>query len=231
MRWVLAIGVALTSAAIQASAQECAEVFATGQSTSTPSGAMAAGAAGKATSRAIFVRVPPLAPFPGAREHTEPRGALLQAMGCFWKPQHVLSKMDGVVATRVGYIGGKPAPRAPTYREVCSDETGHAEAVEVVFDPTRLTYPQLLSWFFSSHDPTTLNRQGPDHGSQYRSAIFYVDDEQRAAATRAKEEAQARSSRPVVTEIVAAPEFFAAEDYHQHYIAKKRGEKLPSCAF
>jgi len=126
-----------------------------------------------------------------------------------------------VTATRVGYTGG--GLERPTYKQVCTDGTGHAEAVEVTYDPAKLSYEDLLKTFWENHDPTTLNRQGPDVGTQYRSAIFYHNPEQEAAA-RASKEKQEKSGayrRPIVTQIVPAQEFWAAEDYHQQYLEKR----------
>jgi peptide-methionine (S)-S-oxide reductase len=146
------------------------------------------------------------------------------AAGCFWQVEADFRKVEGVTRTTAGYTGG--AVQQPTYEDVCTDRTGHAEAVEVEFDPGKVSYEQLLDVFWSSHDPTQLNRQGPDVGTQYRSAIFVHDDEQVAKATASKERAQQRHDRPVVTEIVPAATFWTAEDYHQRYL-EKRG--LASC--
>jgi peptide-methionine (S)-S-oxide reductase len=142
------------------------------------------------------------------------------AAGCFWGVEAAFRKVDGVVETAVGYTGGTTAK--PSYEEVCSGRTGHAEAVQLQFDPERISYDQLLDLFWSLHDPTTLNRQGPDVGTQYRSAIFVHDAEQEAAATASKARLQeaARSRRPIVTEIVPAGPFYRAEDYHQQYFEK-----------
>jgi peptide-methionine (S)-S-oxide reductase len=135
-------------------------------------------------------------------------------------------QIPGVLATAVGYIGGRT--KSPTYEDVCTDGTGHAEAVEVEFDPNRVSYQQLLDVFWNEHDPTQLNRQGPDVGTQYRSAIYFHNPAQQAAAIASKEglEKSGRYRRPIVTEIVPAPEFYRAEDYHQQYL-EKRG--LASC--
>ena len=143
------------------------------------------------------------------------------AAGCFWGVEAAYRRIDGVTSTAVGYTGGHSP--APTYKEVCSDTTGHAEAVQVEFDPARVTYDQLLDVFWNIHDPTQLNRQGPDFGSQYRTAIFVHDAEQEAAAkaSKAKLEAEQRFREPVVTEIVAAQTFHMAEDYHQQYFEKQ----------
>ncbi len=148
------------------------------------------------------------------------------AAGCFWGVEEAFRHIDGVVDTAVGYEGG--TLENPTYEDVCTDRTGHAEVVEVTFDPARVSYGQLVDFFFSIHDPTTLNRQGPDVGTQYRSAIFYHTPEQEAIARAAKERLQAsgRFRRPIVTEIVPASTFWRAEEYHQRYL-EKRG--LSSC--
>lgn len=146
--------------------------------------------------------------------------------GCFWGVEVAFRQVKGVRDAAVGYLGGTLAN--PTYKAVCSGKTGHAEVVEVQFDPTEVSYDNLLDVFWENHDPTTLNRQGPDVGTQYRSAIFYHTPEQRAAAIASKERVQAsgRFNRPIVTEITPASMFYAAEDYHQRYL-EKRG--LASC--
>tara|TARA_B100001939_G_scaffold348190_1_gene373597 strand:+ start:5316 stop:5792 length:477 start_codon:yes stop_codon:yes gene_type:complete len=143
------------------------------------------------------------------------------AAGCFWGVELNFSKVEGVVATRVGYIGGHCDN--PTYEDVCADTTGHAEAVEVTFDPAVISYEDLLEKFWDFHDPTTYHRQGPDVGSQYRSAIFYLDDTQKrlAEASREKADRSGRWNNPVVTEIVPAGTFWPAEDYHQKYLEKR----------
>ena len=142
------------------------------------------------------------------------------AAGCFWGVEEAFRRVEGVVSTAAGYSGG--TLEDPTYADVCSGGTGHAEAVEVEFDPSRVSYEQLLDVFWSVHDPTQLNRQGPDVGSQYRSAIFHHGPEQEAAATASKEAlaASGRFPRPVVTEITPASTFYRAEEYHQQYIAR-----------
>jgi len=146
--------------------------------------------------------------------------------GCFWGVEAAFRQIDGVISTAVGYSGGRTAN--PTYRDVCSDETGHAEVVEVEFDPAKVSYERLLDVFWENHDPTTLNRQGPDVGSQYRSAIFFHTPAQEATAreSKARLEAAKRFRRPIVTEIEPAATFYRAEDYHQQYL-EKRG--LASC--
>jgi peptide-methionine (S)-S-oxide reductase len=141
--------------------------------------------------------------------------------GCFWGVEAAFRQVPGVVSTAVGYAGG--TLKDPTYEDVCTDQTGHAEVVEVEYDPAKVSYGELLNVFWSNHDPTTPNRQGPDVGRQYRSAIFYHTPEQAAAARLSKEELQraGRYSRPVVTEITPASEFYRAEDYHQQYLEKR----------
>ncbi len=143
--------------------------------------------------------------------------------GCFWGVEAAFRQVPGVVDAAVGYAGGT-TPN-PTYREVCSDRTGHAEVVQVEYDPARVSYEQLLNVFWASHDPTTLNRQGPDIGTQYRSAIFFHTAEQEAAARASKEQLDrsGKYPRPIVTEITPAPTFYRAEEYHQQYL-EKRGE-------
>ena len=148
------------------------------------------------------------------------------AAGCFWGVEATFRQIPGVISTRVGYTGGDFAN--PSYKDVCSDRTGHAEAVEVEFDPSKVGYDQLLNVFWENHDPTQLNRQGPDYGSQYRSAIFFHSPEQEREARASKEKLQASGQfrRPIVTQIVPAVTFYEAEDYHQQYL-EKRG--LASC--
>ena len=146
--------------------------------------------------------------------------------GCFWGVEETFRKVKGVTSTAVGYAGGATAN--PTYEDVCTDRTGHAEVVHVEYDPAQVSYDQLLDVFWSSHDPTTLNRQGPDVGTQYRSAIFYHTPGQKAAAEASRERQQkgGRFRRPVATEVTPAATFWRAEDYHQQYL-EKRG--LGSC--
>lgn len=141
------------------------------------------------------------------------------AAGCFWGVEAAFRQIEGVTDTQVGYTGGR-FPN-PTYRDVCSDSTGHAEAVEVAFDPERVSYEELLEAFWKMHDPTSPNRQGPDVGSQYRSAIFYCSPEQESAASASKGRVQARFRKPIVTEIAPAPRFYRAEEYHQRYFEKQ----------
>jgi peptide-methionine (S)-S-oxide reductase len=142
------------------------------------------------------------------------------AAGCFWHVEHAFGNVPGVISTAVGYIGG--TTENPTYKMVCSDTTGHAEAVQVTYDPQQVTYEQLLDVFWKIHDPTQLNRQGPDVGTQYRSAIFYYTSEQRRVAldSKAKLEKSGKFSEPIVTEIFPAGDFYHAEEYHQQYFKK-----------
>jgi peptide-methionine (S)-S-oxide reductase len=142
------------------------------------------------------------------------------AAGCFWGIESSFRKVNGVVKTEVGYTGGHT--QNPTYHDVCDDTTGHAEAVRVTYDPTKVSYAELLDAFWSSHDPTTVDRQGPDIGSQYRSAIFFHDAEQEQTARASlKEVGDSRVfRRPIVTEVVAAGQFYPAEEYHQQYFEK-----------
>jgi peptide-methionine (S)-S-oxide reductase len=150
------------------------------------------------------------------------------AAGCFWGVESAFRLVDGVVDTKVGYIGGTTVN--PTYEEVCSHRTGHAEAVQVTFDPAKVGYEKLLAVFWSSHDPTQRNRQGPDVGSQYRSAIFYHDEAQKKAAEASRDELAASGTwdKPIATEIVPAPVFHPAEEYHQRYY-EKQGISHPAC--
>lgn len=140
--------------------------------------------------------------------------------GCFWGVEAALRKLKGVVSTAVGYSGG--SSKNPTYKDVCSGRTGHAEVVQVEYDPSKTSYEELLNVFWGVHDPTQMNRQGPDVGTQYRSAIFFHNAEQEAAAKAAKVhlEKSGRYRKPVVTEIIPASEFYAAEEYHQRYFEK-----------
>jgi len=165
--------------------------------------------------RALFASAE--APKPAARETATLAG------GCFWGMEEILRKIPGVVDTRVGYTGG--ATKHPTYPDVHAGDTGHAEAVEVVFDPGQLSYEALLGYFFRMHDPTTLNRQGNDVGTSYRSAIFYHSEEQRRTAERVKAsvDRSGKWKNPVVTEIVPAGEFWPAEEEHQKYLLKNPG--------
>lgn len=146
------------------------------------------------------------------------------AAGCFWHVEDAFRHVRGVVSTQVGFMGGKT--QNPTYKEVCTDRTGHAEVVEVTYDPSEVSYEELLDHFWNLHDPTTLNRQGPDSGTQYRSAIFYHDREQEATARTSKQKLQdsSRFNGKIVTQIEPASEFYRAEEYHQQYF-EKTGKK------
>ena len=148
------------------------------------------------------------------------------AAGCFWGVEATFGRLPGVISTRVGYTGGNFDN--PTYQDVCGDRTGHAEAVEVQYDPARISYDQLLNIFWENHDPTQVDRQGPDWGSQYRSAIFFHTPEQERAATASKEQLDhsGQFKKPIATQIVPAVTFYPAEDYHQQYL-EKRG--MASC--
>ncbi len=141
--------------------------------------------------------------------------------GCFWGVEEEFRTLPGVTSTAVGYLGG--SMKDPTYKDVCTGKTGHAEVMQLEFDPAIVSYRQLLETFWSSHDPTTMNRQGPDLGSQYRSAVFFHTPEQEAAAIESKKELQSsgRFSDPIVTEITPASTFYRAEDYHQKYLEKR----------
>jgi peptide methionine sulfoxide reductase msrA/msrB len=170
---------------------------------------------------------PPAQPAPAAAaKPVQPakREQATFAAGCFWGVEAAFRALPGVIETAVGYTGGRT--EKPTYEQVCTDRTGHAEAVEVVYDPARISYAQLLAAFWKMHDPTQVNRQGPDHGTQYRSAIFYHDQAQRQAAeaSRQKLAESGRCPRPIATAIEPAGAFWKAEEYHQRYL-EKRGEK------
>ena len=148
--------------------------------------------------------------------------------GCFWGVEAAFQRVSGVIATAVGYSGGHT--QNPTYQDVCTDETGHAEVVQVTFDPAKVSYEQLLNVFWQVHDPTQVNRQGPDFGTQYRTAIFFHTPEQEAIAKQSREtlEAGGKFPRPIATEIARAGKFYRAEEYHQKYL-QKRG--AASCHF
>lgn len=148
------------------------------------------------------------------------------AAGCFWGVEAAFRQVPGVVETQVGYTGGKT--ENPTYKEVCSGKTGHAEAIEITFEPAKVSYETLVSLFFKMHDPTQGNRQGPDIGTQYRSAIFYHTEEQKTVAETVKAELEknGKYKKPVTTQIVPAAAFYRAEEYHQRYFEKNGG---PAC--
>ena len=140
-------------------------------------------------------------------------------LGCFWSPEIKFSKLEGIIKTEVGYCGGHNAKTS--YREVCSGTTNHAEVVKLDFDPKIITFEQILEYFFEFHDPTTLNSQGPDFGTQYRSEIFYLNDEQKKIATNIIDKENVRLSGKVVTKISQVKNYCAAEEYHQRYLEKR----------
>jgi len=142
--------------------------------------------------------------------------------GCFWHVQLSFDKIPGVIKTEVGYMGG--TTKNPTYEDVCSDETGHAEVVHITYDEKEVAYEKLLEIFWNEHDPTQLNRQGPDEGTQYRSVIFYHSEEQKRIAEKSKAEMQKKHKQPIATQIIPAQTFYKAEEYHQKYL-EKRGQK------
>ena len=156
------------------------------------------------------------------------RETALFAAGCFWGVEQMFREVPGVTATAVGYSGGHTT--SPTYQEVCTDRTGHAETVLVEFDPAQVSYEKLLEVFWNGHDPTQVNRQGPDVGSQYRSAVFYLTPAQKVAAETMKAclNASGKFSRPVATEITAAGPFYRAEEYHQQYLEKNGRAACPA---
>jgi len=179
--------------------------------------------------------ITPAQPQPGQDENSGGASSLTRktqratfAAGCFWGVEASFSGLDGVLATQVGYCGGTVPD--PSYRLVCSGTTGHAEALEMRFDPGLISYEELLEHFFSMHDPTLLNRQGPDVGTQYRSAVFYHSEHQRLAAIEAKHRLESSGVlvSPVVTEIVEAAPFYRAEEYHQQYLHKHQSASCPT---
>ena len=147
--------------------------------------------------------------------------------GCYWCTEAVLEQLDGVLDVKSGFMGGKVD--SPTYEQVCSGATGHAEVVQVTFDPARISYDTLLEWFWKAHDPTTLNRQGNDVGTQYRSAIFFHSDEQKRAAEASRAAHAKDFGKPIVTEIVPAATFWQADEHHQDYYRNNRNQ--PYCQF
>lgn len=146
------------------------------------------------------------------------------AAGCFWHVEDIFSKSKGVIKTRVGYTGG--SKKNPTYEEVSSGKTGHAEAVEVTYNPDIISYDGLLDVFWMLHDPTSLNKQGLDVGTNYRSAIFYLNESQKKSVLKSRNERQKAYKKPIVTEIVKSSKFYPAEDYHQKYYDKHKGMRL-----
>lgn len=159
---------------------------------------------------------------PAAAKAPASKAVATFASGCFWCTEAVLERLDGVLDVTSGYMGGHVDN--PTYRAVCEGDTGHAECVQVTFDPSRMRYEDLLEWFFRSHDPTTLNRQGADEGTQYRSAIFWHDEAQRDAAQQAIRKYQPQFASPIVTQVAAASRFWPAENYHQDYFRLNSGQ-------
>lgn len=148
--------------------------------------------------------------------------------GCFWCSEAVFRQLDGVHSATSGYMGG--TVKNPTYEQISAGDSGHAEVVRVVFDPKKISYEKILAWFWDLHDPTTLNRQGNDVGTQYRSVIFYHSDAQQKTAEASKAAARANFKDPIVTEIAKAPEFYPAENYHQNYYSENKS-KNPYCRF
>lgn len=163
------------------------------------------------------------APMPKIPEGAE---VITLGAGCFWCTEAVFQQISGVLSVTSGYMGG--ATKNPTYEQICTGTTGHAEVTQVVFDPKKTTLTKILETFWHAHDPTSLNRQGADSGTQYRSAIFYSTDAQKAVAEKAKAEAGKEFSKPIVTEITKAPEFYPAESYHQDYYRQNKNRN-PYC--
>jgi len=164
----------------------------------------------------------------GATAQEAEMGKAVFAGGCFWGVEAIFQELDGVIDTTVGYTGG--TTENPTYKEICHTDTYHAEAIEIIYDPSVVSYEKLLAYFWRLHDPTTVNRQGPDVGSQYRSVVFYYSPEQKAAAEKGKIEAQKKWKKPIVTEIVEGGIFYPAETYHQDYF-KNRGGHHTGCHY
>jgi peptide-methionine (S)-S-oxide reductase len=161
-----------------------------------------------------------------------PAGAVTETAtfgaGCYWCIEAAFRQIDGVYTATSGFMGG--TVKSPTYEQVCGGDTGHAEVVQVVFDPKKVSYEKLLSWFWNLHDPTTLNRQGNDHGTQYRSAIFYHSEDQKKTAEASKKAARENFKDPIVTEITKASDFYPAPDYHQDYYFQNKS-KNPYCTY
>lgn len=178
------------------------------------------------TALVILLMLPGLAGAVAAEEGTVQTEKATFAAGCFWGVEAAFRTLDGVLDAQCGYTGGRTDN--PSYADVCTGKTGHAEAVDVTFDPARISYRRLLDAFWKMHDPTQVNRQGPDIGTQYRSAIFYHSPEQKAAAEESKAalETSGRLRRPVATQIEPAGPFYRAEEYHQRYFEKHGG---PAC--
>ena len=153
--------------------------------------------------------------------HAPPTETAVLGAGCFWCVEAIFLRIDGVISVMPGYAGGRTVD--PTYEQVCTGTTGHAEVARIEFDPARVSYARILDTFWRCHDPTTLNRQGADSGTQYRSAIFYADDAQKRTAEASRAAAQAAFDKPIVTEIVALTKFYPAEDYHRQYYERNKG--------
>lgn len=194
-------------AAVDATPTQAAPARPTGDAPPAPS---------NPASTAMTPPAPTPSPTPSSPANAPAKKAVATfASGCFWCTEAVLERLDGVLDVTSGYMGGHVDN--PSYRQVCNGDTGHAECVQVTFDPSRIRYEDLLEWFFRSHDPTTLNRQGADEGTQYRSAIFWHDEAQRDAAQKAIAQYQPQFASPIVTEVTAASRFWPAEQYHQDY--------------
>lgn len=182
----------------------------------------------------MFASCEPAKPDPAAMEPAKapevPAGAETATLGagCYWCIEAAYRQLDGVISVTSGFMGG--AVESPTYEQVCEGETGHAEVVQVVFDPKRISYEKVLAWFWDLHDPTTLNRQGNDVGTQYRSAIFYHSDAQKRTAEASKAAAAANFEDPIVTEITKATVFYPAPKYHQNYYFENKS-KNPYCKY
>ena len=166
--------------------------------------------------------------FKNKKESMENYNNVYFAAGCFWGVESIFQKLDGVEKTHVGYMNGKT--ENPTYKSVCYESTGHAEVVEVIYDKSKISFKELCRIFWRLHDPTTLNRQGPDHGTQYRSAIFYKNEKEKLIAEEIKKESQKFWKNPIITEITLAKKFYLAEDYHQNYF-KKNGFTGSGCHY
>lgn len=184
----------------------------------------AAGPSSPTTSSTMAPPEPPTPSPAAATAAAEPASKAIATLGngCFWCTEAVLEQLDGVLDVTSGYMGG--AVDRPTYQQVCTGDTGHAEVVQVTYDPSKIRYEDLLDWFFRSHDPTTLNRQGADVGTQYRSVIFTHDDEQKRLALEAVRAQQPNFNDPIVTEITPAATFWPAERYHQDYFRTNPGQ-------
>jgi peptide-methionine (S)-S-oxide reductase len=177
----------------------------------------------------VFFAMMSASTFSSAAEAGTPAGAqtAVFGMGCFWCAQALFEKFNGITRIDCGYAGGHTVN--PTYEDVCSDQTGHAEVVKITFDPSVISYAQLLDIFWDVHDPTTLDRQGDDEGTQYRSIILYADPEQKRLAEASKKAEEAKLGKPVTTEIVPLKAFYRAEEYHQDYF--KKNPNAPYCVY